>query len=52
MMTASEDSSPKLQHHLSKTASTYDLTISTAKTKILALTRAKIMVNINTKSRL
>jgi hypothetical protein len=36
-MTASEDSLQKLIYQLSKTASAYNLTISTAKTKILAV---------------
>jgi hypothetical protein len=36
-MTASEDSLQKLLHQLSKTAPTYNLIISTVKTKTLAL---------------
>jgi hypothetical protein len=38
-MTASEDSVQKLQDQLSKTASTYNLIIFTAATKILVLIR-------------
>jgi hypothetical protein len=50
IMTASEDSVQKLLYQLYKTASTYNLTVSTAKTKILApegkeLIKAKIMIN-------
>jgi hypothetical protein len=49
-MTASEDSLQKLLYELSKAASAYNLTISTAKIKILALKgkeliRAKIVIN-------
>jgi hypothetical protein len=52
IMTASEGNLQKLLYQLFKTASTYNLTISTAKTKILALKgneliKAKIMININ-----
>jgi hypothetical protein len=54
LMTASEDSLQKLICHLSKAVSAYNLTISTAKTKILALKgkesiRAKIVINNNIK---
>jgi hypothetical protein len=51
-MTSSEDSLQKLLHHLRKTASTYNMTISRDKTKILALKRkaltmSKIVINNN-----
>jgi hypothetical protein len=44
-MTVSEDSLQKLIYQLSKTASTYILTISTAKTKILAL-KGKELISV------
>jgi hypothetical protein len=51
-MTASEDSLKKLLSQLSKTESTYNLTIYTGKTKILLLKgkeliKTKIMINKN-----
>jgi hypothetical protein len=52
IMTASENSLQKLLYQLFKTASQYNLTTSTAKTKILALKgkeliRSKVVINNN-----